>query len=160
MSASSFAASLVLSGIVWWALAEGRPGSWTLGVPVVLLAAALGARIASPELRALRPLRWLRFAGWFVSASVRAGWQVAWIAFRGRAALTPAVREVRLERTTGGWATLAAYVTTLVPGTCTIDLDGEGRLTLHALVDGPAVVADVRALEARLAAVRGAEGPR
>jgi multicomponent Na+:H+ antiporter subunit E len=156
MSPAAFAASALIYSAVWWALAEGRDGSWTVGAPTVLVAAAVGSRLAPVRPAALAPLRWLRFAGWFLGESLRAGWQVARLAFGGRAGVAPAVRELRLERLDGRWATLAGYVIALVPGTCTVDLDDRGRLTLHALVDGPEVEAGVREVERRIERLRGA----
>lgn len=149
MYAVSFAAAAVPFAVLWWALAEGRD-SWTVGVPTVLLAAAVRTRLAPIRPAILKPLRLLRFGAWFLRTSVRAGWDVAGYAFRGPSALAPALREVQLERLHGRWAAFAAYVATLVPGTCTVDLDEHGRLTLHALVDGPQAEAEIRELERRI----------
>jgi multisubunit Na+/H+ antiporter MnhE subunit len=150
MRVAAFAAPAVFYAVAWWALAEGREGSWTVGVPVVLLAAAVRSRVAPGRRGGVSPLRWLGFGAWFVGSSLRAGWSVAGLAFRGPGSLAPALREVQLERLRGGWAALVGYTATLVPGTCTVDLDERGLVTLHALVDGPEAEAEIRELERRI----------
>ena len=86
---------LVLS-LLWWLITEGA-GGWAVGTPVILL--ALGASYwLQPEPRVrLRPAGLLRFAGFFLVQSLRAGLDVALRAFRPSMPLYPALQEYRLR---------------------------------------------------------------
>lgn len=137
----------------WWVLSEGRADSWALGAAVIALAVAASLRLAAPQPR----LRWratLRFMAFFLLFSLRAGVQVAVLAFAPRARLAPGMVEVRLTLPPGPPRYLLLAVLSLLPGTLSVALDG-ARLVVHALTGLATVEDEVRALEARIAPLFG-----
>jgi multicomponent Na+:H+ antiporter subunit E len=141
----------------WWALSEGRPGSWGVGAPVVALAAALSAALVRP---ARHRVRWgpaLRFAGWFAVQSLKGGVDVARRALSPSLPLDAGFVELRTTLPEGAPRVLLADATSLLPGTSTVDLDGD-RVLVHGLVADAALERDFRALEGRVAAIFGLEG--
>jgi multicomponent Na+:H+ antiporter subunit E len=144
--------------LVWWAVSEGRPKSWALGAPTVLLAAGLSAWLIPAPRRFVRPLPLLRFLGGFVVRSARGGLDVARRALSPSMPLSPGFLEVRLSLPEGAGRFLLADVLSLLPGTVTVDLEGD-RLLLHVLEAGPEVEREVRDLEGRVADLLGLPGP-
>ncbi len=146
---------LVVFAFAWGLFTGWEAASWVVGVPAVCVAAWLSV--------ALRPPGWVRLSVWglirlfpyFVWQSIRAGGDVAVRALRGPAAIDPIVRRVpaRLPDTIA--RVMVANVTTLLPGTLAVDVEGDDYV-IHAL-NGPdeAVVRDVRDVEARVAPVFG-----
>jgi len=149
--------SLPLAG-AWWAFCEGRPGSWGVGAPVVAVAAALaGALLPLPRARPrLGPS--LRLAGWFVAESIRGGVDVARRALSPRLPLAPDLVELRTSLPEGAARVLLADAVSLLPGTVTVDLDGD-RVLLHAL-DAAGTERGFRELEARICAALPGGGER
>lgn len=145
---------LVAAAVLWWVLAGARPDSWAVGL--VAIAAAVGAslilmppgagRISVPGLVA--------FAGFFIAESLRAGVLVAMRALRRDPDLRPAVREFRLRVPAGAARTLLVDTMSLLPGTLSAGLAGE-RLRLHVLDARLPVEQELRAVEARVAALFG-----
>jgi multicomponent Na+:H+ antiporter subunit E len=156
--AMSAAAALPLA-VAWWALVEGRPASWGVGGPVVALAAALAAALRGP---ARHRVRWgpaLRFGGWFLAQSIQGGLDVARRALSPSLPLDAGLVELRTTLPEGAPRVLLADATSLLPGTSTVDLDGD-RVLLHGLDVGPGLERDFRALEARVAELFGLERGR
>lgn len=129
----------------------------------VLSGAALGALVALafplPTLRtaaAVRPVRVLRLFGRFATDLVLASFQVAWSAVRPGPTPRGGLVTVRLRSTSDLFVATTAGLSSLVPGTLVIDLDGAGRtLSVHVLdlagAGGPEAVRDATlALEERL----------
>jgi multicomponent Na+:H+ antiporter subunit E len=129
-----------------------------VGGPTALAAAALAAWLVPAPRRWVRPLPLLRFLGTFVARSARGGLDVARRALSPALPLSPGFVEVRTLLPEGAARVLLADVLSLLPGTVTVDLDGD-RLLLHALEVGPQVEAEVRDLERRLADLLGLPGP-
>jgi multicomponent Na+:H+ antiporter subunit E len=139
----------------WWAMSEGRGDSWAIGAVTIGLAVAVSLQLAPPRPR-LRG-RWraaIGFLVFFLEQSLRAGLQVAWLAFAPRAQLAPGMLELRLVLPPGPARYLLLATLSLLPGTLSVTLDGE-RLVVHTLQDAAGVEHAVRALEARIAPLFG-----
>jgi multicomponent Na+:H+ antiporter subunit E len=108
--------------------------------------------------RLARPLALVRFAGWFLVQSVRGGVDVARRALSPSLPIEPELLELTTRLPPGAARVLLADVTSLLPGTLSVDLDGD-RVLVHALSGGPAVTADFRVLEARVAELLGLPPP-
>jgi len=142
----------------WWIASEGRPGSLGVAIPTVLCAAAVAAAFVPWPGRLVRPLPLLHFAGFFLVQSARGGLDVARRALAPSLPIEPALLEFTTRLPPGGARVLLADVTSLLPGTLSVDLDGD-RVLVHALAGGPAVTADFRDLEVRVAALLGLPPP-
>jgi multicomponent Na+:H+ antiporter subunit E len=142
----------------WWIASEGRPGSLGVAIPTVLCAAAVATALVPWPARWLRPVALLRFAGFFLAQSARGGLDVARRALAPSLPIEPELLELTTRLPPGGARVLLADATSLLPGTLAVDLDGD-RVLVHALAGGPAVTADFRALEDRVAALLGLPPP-
>jgi multicomponent Na+:H+ antiporter subunit E len=147
-----------LGAAAWWIASEGRPGSLGVAVPTVLAAAAVATALVPWPGRLARPLALVRFVGWFLVQSVRGGVDVARRALAPSLPIEPELRELTTRLPPGAARVLLADATSLLPGTLSVDLDGD-RLLVHALAGGPAVTADFRVLEARVAELLGLPPP-
>lgn len=144
----------------WWALSEGRAGSWGVGLPTVAAAALLAARLLPLPRSRPRPGPLLRFAGWFLVESVRGGVDVARRALSPSLPIDPDLLELTTTLPEGAARVVLADAVSLLPGTVTIELDGD-RVLVHAL-DAAGTERGFREVEARLAALfpaRAGAGP-
>ena len=92
-----------------------------------------GSRVGHPLRRVpLLVLRWLAFAGWLFSRMVVAGLQIARLSLDPKLPLDPVELKFRTELSSPLARTLFTNSITLVPGTLTVDLDGEW-VYVHAL---------------------------
>lgn len=155
---SGFLVRALLYGMLWMALTGGQRESWLIGVPAVLLAVCIADR--SPMFRTgrLSLSGGVRFAGFFVKASLVSGIDVVQRALRRRLVLEPDFIEYRLSLVTEAARVFMADVVSLLPGTLSADLVEE-RLTVHVLDRSAPVLADLKALEMRVAAMLEADGP-
>lgn len=152
---TSAAWAVPLAG-AWWAFSEGRPGSWGVGAPTVAVAALVaGATLPLPRARP-RLAAALRLGAWFVAESVRGGLDVARRALAPSLPLRPALLELRTTLPEGAARVLLADAVSLLPGTVTVDLQGD-RVVLHAL-DAAGTERGFRELEARIRAALPGEG--
>lgn len=144
----------LLFALLWWALAEGRPDSWDLGL--VAVAAALGASLVllPPRGRRFSVAGLLSFLGFFLGHSVLGGIQVAAMALRPRLDLQPALVELPLALPPGAPQVLLTAALGMMPGTLGVEL-GEGRLRFHVLDSQLPAETAVRSLEARIRALFG-----
>jgi multicomponent Na+:H+ antiporter subunit E len=140
---------------LWWVLTEAYPGSWGFGLPMAFLAA-----LTSLAFR--RPLgsRWslrgvLRFLPFFLWQSWRGGIDVAGRVFQPRLPLAPGLLNLPLRLPAGPARVFLADTLSLLPGTCSVDLDQQGRLRIHTLDTALFKEADLRRLEGRVAALFG-----
>ena len=140
---------------LWWILVEGRSDGWLLGSVAVVAATWVSIALLPPGTLALRLGGLLGFLRFFLWNSLRGGLQVAAMALRGRAALRPAIIELRVNLPAGGARVLLVNALGLMPGTVSVDLEGT-VLRLHVLDDAQPVVAETRALEAAIASMVGA----
>lgn len=145
-----------LFALLWWALTDGRPGSWGVGGVALVAAVTLSLRLLPPVPTRVSRVGLVRFLVFFVSQSLRGGVQVAWFALRPRLALRPAILEIGLRLPQGISRVLLADTMTLLPGTLSVELEGE-RLCLHVLDETAPTEAEVRAAETRLAQMLGLE---
>lgn len=152
------AAWLAPLAAAWWVVSEGRPGSWGVGAPVVLAAAAIAGAVVPWPRRLVRPLGLVRFLGFFAVQSLRGGLDVSRRALSPSRPLAPGLVELRTRLPEGAARVLLADVTSLLPGTLTVDLEGD-RVLVHGLDAGPALEAGFRALEARVADLLGLPAP-
>lgn len=143
--------------LTWWVMVEGRPGSWGVGVPVMLAAAVVAALVVPPFRRWPSPLALLGFLGFFAVQSLRGGWDVARRALSPAMPLAPGFAEVRTSLPEGAARVLLADVISLLPGTLSVDLRGD-LIEIHGLDLGPGLEAEVRDLERRVAALAGTPG--
>lgn len=142
----------LLLAALWWTLAGGA--AWAFGGPVILL--ALGASVALQPARTvrLRPLALLRFAGFFVHRSLRAGTDVAWRALSPRLPLAPAMIDCRLRLPPGPARVFLANTVSLLPGTLSARLHGDA-LQVHVLDERQPIEQELRAAESHIAALFG-----
>ena len=149
-SRGSFTLRTMVLGALWVLLTEGSIASWTVGAPFVL-----GAAWVSRSLRFLPPwqisvLGVMRFFGFFVVASFRAGLDVAWRAIKpGRLDLAPAVIDMPTSVPSGAPRTFLLNAISLLPGTLSVAWDGN-ILLVHALDARTAVADDLRRLESHV----------
>lgn len=145
-----------LFALLWWALTDGRPGSWGVGAVAVLAATGLSLRLLPPVPTYVSRIGLVRFLFFFVHQSLRSGVQVAWFAVRPRLALRPGVHEISLRLPEGISRVLLANTMSLLPGTLSVELEGR-RLCLHVLDETAPTEAEVRTAESRLAQMLGLE---
>jgi multicomponent Na+:H+ antiporter subunit E len=137
--------------LLWILLSGGAAGSWTIGVPMVAAATLISLRLWHGPSLSLLGL--LRFLPWFARQSLAGAVDVAIRALRPDMPLAPGMVRHHLRLPEAGASRIAlANVISMLPGTLSADLDGNG-LTVHALdarQDLHGMVAD---LEPRIAAV-------
>ncbi|MEW6416354.1 MAG: Na+/H+ antiporter subunit E [Pseudomonadota bacterium] len=143
-----------LFALLWWALSDGRPGSWGVGGVSVVLATMASLVLLPPVETTVSRIGLVRFLAFFFVQSLRGGVQVAGFALRPRMGLKPAFHEVPLRLPEGLGRILLANTLSLLPGTLCVELDGD-RLCLHVLDDTAPTGAEVRAAEARIAHMLG-----
>lgn len=148
LRASSFA-------FLWWLLAEGRTDGWGLGGVAIVAATWASLVLWPPAAGGPRLAAVPGFLAAFLVNSVRGGWQVAWMALRGRGALDPAVIEVPLDLPEGAPRVLLAGVLALMPGSTSVELAAD-RIRVHVLDRRQPVVEEAKAMERRIARLFGA----
>jgi multicomponent Na+:H+ antiporter subunit E len=142
--------ALVLA-VLWWAIA-GEP-AWTFGVPAVALAAGASLWLV-PQRTPFRVLPALRFVAFFLWHSLRAGFDVARRALTPSLPLAPGIVEHRMRLPAGLARVIFVNTVSLLPGTLSVEVAGE-RLRVHALDARLPVEAQLRNVEARIAAIFG-----
>lgn len=139
--------------LLWWAITEGV-GGWAISLPTIVLAVA-ASRFLQPRWQLhLRPLGALRFIGFFLVQSLRAGLDVALRALRPRMRLAPALLEYRLQLPSGPARVFLADTMSLLPGTLSTELRDD-CLCLHVLDTRLPIEADLRQVEVRVADLFG-----
>lgn len=140
--------------LLWWALTNGRPGSWGVGAVSVVLATWASLVLAPPVTTYVSRIGLVRFLIFFLTQSLRGGVQVAAFALRPRMGLSPGFHEITLRLPEGLGRVLLTYTLSLLPGTLSVELDGD-RLCLHVLDETAPTEAEVRTVETRLAHMLG-----
>lgn len=146
---------ILVFALLWWIVTDGA-GSWTFGIPVIALAVVASHRLQQTRGPLPRPLALLRFIGFFLHQSLRAGIDVARRALSPGLRLAPAMIEFRLQLPAGRPRILLVDTLSLLPGTLSVEL-GDDRLCLHVLDARLPIEAEVRAVECHIAAVFGVE---
>ncbi|BAZ92859.1 multisubunit Na+/H+ antiporter, MnhE subunit [Thiohalobacter thiocyanaticus] len=143
---------LLVFALAWWLITEGAAASWSIGVPAVVLATLISARLLPPQ--RLTPSGLLRFLGFFLHHSLLGAVDVARRAFQPSCPLDPAVIDYPLQLQPGPARVFMLNTVSLLPGTLSADLEAD-CLRVHVLdadQDNPAQLAQ---LEARVAALFG-----
>ncbi|MDO9635933.1 MAG: Na+/H+ antiporter subunit E [Thiobacillus sp.] len=143
-----------LFALLWWALTDGRPGSWGVGGISVALATATSLYLLPPVETYVSRIGLARVLVFFFVQSLRGGVQVAAFALRPRLGLKPGFHELALRLPAGLGRVLLANTLSLLPGTLSVELDGD-RLCLHVLDETAPTEAEVRVVEDRLAHMLG-----
>ena len=111
--------------------------------------AALGTWLAPEDPYPWRPLRWLWFAGFFVTESFRGGFDVAMRALRPDLPINPVIERRTIVVSQGKPTMLLTSFISLLPGTLSVWLDpAEQTLQVHYLA--PETIASVDRLEKKL----------
>ncbi|HPC83773.1 MAG TPA: Na+/H+ antiporter subunit E [Thermoanaerobaculaceae bacterium] len=147
----------VLAGL-WGLLTAGRPDSWLVGAPAVAAATAVSAALLPPDRLRLRWRGVPAFAAFFLWHSLRGGIDVAGRALARRPRLRPAIVRFRSILPARRQRLLLGAVMSLLPGTLLVTMDGE-CIEVHVLDRTADPERELRALEARVAAVLGADAP-
>jgi multicomponent Na+:H+ antiporter subunit E len=150
----AFAQRAALMAVLWWAIAEARPGAWLIGLPLIAAAALASLALQGAGPWRLRPLDAARSAAWFLRRSLAAGFNVALLALRPRPRLAPGFVTIRSRLRDPDARVLLAGAMSLVPGTLCAGLR-DGELELHLLDRTAPVEREVREMEARIAAALG-----
>lgn len=140
---------------LWWIVSDGR-GDWAFGIPVVGLAALVSYRLQPRRGTRLRALALLRFSGFFLFESLRAGIDVARRALSPGLRLAPAFFDYPLRLPEGPARVFLVDTLSLLPGTLGVDLR-KGVARLHVLDAGLPLESEVRTVERHVAAVFGVE---
>lgn len=127
-------AGIALAGF-WWLLSGGDPGSWLVGLPVLVFALWAPHRLGrtTGPLPALLGL--LRFLPFFIAESIRGGLDVARRILAPIPRVNPGLASYRTRLRGSGARLLFAYCVSLLPGTLAADLE-QDRLRLHLLDAG------------------------
>lgn len=131
-----------------WVALDGIGNLWA-GLVFTGLGVAAGTWLVPGEPYPWRPLRLLRFLGYFLRESLRGGVDVASRALRPSLPIAPHLFEHRLTLPPGMPRTVMVSVVSLLPGTLSVTIDADGRLLVHALASQGAE--DVAELERRVA---------
>jgi len=143
---------LLVFALAWWLITEGAPSSWSIGVPAVLIATLISARLLPPQ--RLTPSGLLRFLGFFLHHSLLGAVDVARRAFQPSRPLDPAVIDYPLQLEPGLARVWLINAVSLLPGTLSADLE-EDCLRVHVLDAGQDTCAELAALERHVAAMFG-----
>ncbi|ANB01530.1 Na+/H+ antiporter subunit E [Ectothiorhodospira sp. BSL-9] len=135
---------------LWWVLTEGDPGSWTLGVPLAVLAA-----LSVFALPAGRPYRiaWRQVVPFglnFFWQSLVGGLDVSRRAFSPRLPLRPGFIDYPVTLPRGPALTFFMIVISLLPGTLSVGLHRD-CVHVHVLDLGLDVQGSLADLERRVA---------
>jgi multicomponent Na+:H+ antiporter subunit E len=154
-SFSVLSSRAVMFAALFWVIAEGDRATVVFGLAVV--AAATAASLASRPTRGIRvrPLGLVRLIAFFLAGSLRGGIDVASRALSPRMPLSPGWQLHTLALVPGAGQKLFAAALNLMPGTLSVELEGQ-TLRLHVLVDDPAATRELLiALQARIADALG-----
>ncbi|MBK1692939.1 Na+/H+ antiporter subunit E [Ectothiorhodospira mobilis] len=143
---------------LWWALTGGDPGSWMLGVPVAVAAAAAVFLLPPGPGYRIRPFGAVAFAGYFLLQSVLGGVDVARRALAPRLHLDPGFVQYSVALPPGPARTFFMAVIGLLPGTLSVGVRG-ARIRVHVLDRGQDVPTQLLRLERRVAALYGLVPP-
>ena len=118
--------------VLWWVLTGGHTASWIVGIPVIVLATGASLWFRSHELWKWRLAGLVRFFPVFVWQSLRAGFQVAILAFHPQCPLAPGLLTYRLRLPVGPSRIFFTNMMSLSPGSFSADLKGD-HLIIHVL---------------------------
>jgi multicomponent Na+:H+ antiporter subunit E len=146
------AANFIVCGTCWVILTGGDPESLVIGIPVTLVAGILMTALAEKGTRGLSLLAGIAFAGYFVRASVTAGFDVARRVCVPRIKVSPAFIAFESQLHSQQARVFFANAVSLIPGTLSAGYEGS-TLRVHVLDDGQDNVSDLRSLESHVARI-------
>lgn len=146
----------LLFALVWWVLVGGDAESWWIGVPAVLLAAAISVALLSPIPVTAYAL--FGFLPFFLFRSLLGAADVAWRAFHPRMPIAPHLIEYPLRLPSGLPRVFMANTVSLLPGTLSAVL-GSNSLLVHVLNGRKDALLELETVEQRVAALFGASLP-
>jgi len=144
--------------LLWVLLTGGPAASWVVGAPAVLAAVFLAQRLRPSGPARLRPLPALAFLPYFAGQSLRGGWDVARRALHPALPIAPAQITYPCRLPVGTARRFFVNAISLLPGTLYLDEDADG-LRLHVVDRDQPVMAELGALEARVARLFGLPRP-
>lgn len=154
MMLRTFLSRLLLFGVLWWILTEGRTDAWLIGGFTIALAIAASLVLQPPSTRRFSLAGLAGFILFFIVNSIKGGVQVAALALRPRLDLQPEMLEIPLHLSDEYAQIFLASALSLLPGTLSAGLDGN-RLRLHVLDRRMPIEHEVRAAEIHVARLFG-----
>ena len=155
-----FVTALVALSLIWGGLTGFRLDTLYFGAPAVLLGAGLVFVIPPAPGWRLSPRGAIVFAMWFAVQSFRGAVDVSVRAFSPEMPLRPGFRRYRPALPAGAPRVMFLNTITLLPGTLSAEVEdesegqtGTGAVIVHMLDTRADLQADMRALEARIAAL-------
>lgn len=142
---------LLLFFLVWWVLAEPRPGVWLAAAVAVAAGGVLHGVLGGgdPARHRVRPMGLLHFVPYFLWQSVKGGADVTRRALAPSLPLDPDLLEYRISLPPGAPRVFFTGALSLLPGTFSARV-AEDRLTVH-LLTAEGAEARIRELEERVA---------
>lgn len=135
---------------IWWAITDGDPVSWWIGLPTVALAA-----IISHYLIPKTNINWyelFKFIAYFCSRSLVGGIDVARRALHPKLPIVPALIEYPVRLPTGIPQVLFINTISLLPGTLIADSHRDA-LKVHVLDETSEFIEEIRTLEQSIAKI-------
>lgn len=142
----------LLFSVMWWALTDGTPSSWWIGVPAVACAVIVSLALVPPVGIVWREV--MRFVPFFLWHSFKGGVDVAWLVFHPRLPIAPELIEYPLRLPPGLSQVALINITSLLPGTLSVEIEGQ-QLTVHVLGSQGDYLSGLRALEQRVGRIWG-----
>lgn len=134
--------------MTWLMIAGYDAADLPVGIATACLAAFASLRLMPPSRIRLRPGPTLRYAANFGWQSVRAGLQVAFLAFRPSLPLRPGFVRCQMHLPAGERQYAFCALASLLPGTLPTGFDEDGVLLVHGLDVAQPIAAEVAAEEA------------
>ena len=145
-----FVRNAAVLALAWLCLNGPDAGSWMVGVPTILGAAALGAALPRHRVARLRIARLLPFAVYFLGESIRGGWDVARRVLQAGMPVHPGFVRFTTSLPPGSPRYWFMGLIGLVPGTVAAGLEGD-EVLVHCIDVTSAPEAGLRNLERRVA---------
>ena len=146
---------VLLLGVLWWLIPQGRTDAWLVGLPAVVLAALASVALGYNRHAGFSPAALPAFVILFLRDSVRGGLDVAWRTLGPKVRIAPGFRRYRLRVNHPAARVLLINCIGLLPGTLAADLDGNNA-ELHLLDTGVDPAPQLRQLEQAIARLFGA----
>jgi multicomponent Na+:H+ antiporter subunit E len=130
--------------VIWWAITDGDPASWWIGLPAVLLAV-----IISISLIPVTAINWYeltKFMPYFIVRSFVGGIDVARRALHPKLPIAPALIEYPVRLPSGMPQVLFINTISLLPGTLIANAHGD-TLEVHVLDETSGFIEEIRSVE-------------
>ena len=142
---------LTAYSFVWFVLTGSDLTSWIIGIPAVLLAAAVSLFLAPRTLLVVNPVEALLFIPYFLFLSILSGIDVLRRTFSTGPRINPGILSYR-TRLQGSSRILLVNVISLLPGTLSADLKGS-EVSIHVLDTTIPVQENIETLENHIARI-------